>query len=208
MRGRVFAAHDSFECLCGGGQDARRDRGPLPGACRYLRWFAQSVPDLGEGCRFSIRPGADLRWPGKRKKRFSTPEAPAGPPGRAAARAFCNSLWLGSIQRLNLALFIDRQHDGMVGRIDVHANDLLELGGKLRIGGQLKLAHQMRPQAVSAPYPLHRTDADPRRFGQGRASPVARCRRRQRRMTNAVFQNLCPSRPDCIDLTKVAVAGR
>jgi len=88
--------------------------------------------------------------------------------------------WLGTIQRLNLALFIDRQHDGMVGRIDIQANDLLELGGKLRIVGQLKLAHQMRPQAVSAPYPLHRTDADPRRFGHGRASPVARCRRRSR----------------------------
>ena len=88
--------------------------------------------------------------------------------------------WLGTIQRLNLALFIDCQHDGMVGRIDVQTNDVLELGGKLRIVGQLKLAHQMRPQAVSAPYPLHRTDADPRRFGHGRAGPVARCRRRFR----------------------------
>jgi hypothetical protein len=29
-----------------------------------------------------------------------------------------------------LALLIDRQHDGMVRRIDVQANDLLELGGK------------------------------------------------------------------------------
>lgn len=38
----------------------------------------------------------------------------------------------------------------------------------------------MRPQTVSVPYPLHRTDADPRRFGHGRAGPVARCRRRPR----------------------------
>ena len=50
---------------------------------------------------------------------------------------------LGAVQRLYLTLLIDRQHDGTVRRIDVQANDLPELGGKLRIVGQLELAHQM-----------------------------------------------------------------
>jgi hypothetical protein len=41
------------------------------------------------------------------------------------------------------SLLIDRQHDGMVRRINVQPNDLLELGGKLRVVGQLELAYQM-----------------------------------------------------------------
>src|SRR5579863_2974243 len=87
---------------------------------------------------------------------------------------------LGAVQRLNLAFLVDRQHDSVVGRIDVETHDLLELGGKSRIIGQLELTHQMRSQAVSAPYPLHRTDADPCRLSHGRAGPVA-CRRRRSR---------------------------
>ena len=51
---------------------------------------------------------------------------------------------LGAVQSLDLAFLIDRQHDGMIRRIDIQTNDLLELGGELRIIGQLELAHQMR----------------------------------------------------------------
>src|SRR5271166_5266779 len=58
---------------------------------------------------------------------------------------------LGAIQRLDLAFLIDREHDGVVGRIDVQANDLLELGRELRIVGQLKAPYQMRSQAMGAP---------------------------------------------------------
>ena len=39
------------------------------------------------------------------------------------------------------------------------SDDLFELGRELRFVGQLERANQMRPQAVSAPDPLHRTDA-------------------------------------------------
>src|SRR6516164_7364331 len=87
---------------------------------------------------------------------------------------------LGAIQRLDLAFLIDREHDGVVGWIDVQANDLLELDRELRIVGQLKAAYQMRSQAMSAPYPLHRTDADPGRFRHRRAGPMAGCWRRPR----------------------------
>lgn len=48
--------------------------------------------------------------------------------------------WLGAVQCLNLALLIDREHDGVVGRIGIQPDGLLELGGKLRIVGQLEPA--------------------------------------------------------------------
>ena len=63
---------------------------------------------------------------------------------------------LGTVKRLNLALLIDRQDNGVVGRIDIEADDLMQLGGKLRIVGQLELAHPVRLEAISTPNPLHR----------------------------------------------------
>ena len=67
---------------------------------------------------------------------------------------------LGAIERLDLALFVHRKHDGMSGRIDVKADDIAQLGGELRVVGQLELAHPVRLQAVRAPDALHRADAD------------------------------------------------
>ena len=85
---------------------------------------------------------------------------------------------LAAVKRLNLALLIDRHDDGVVGRIDVKADDLLQFGGKLRIVGQLELTHPVRLEAMSTPDPLHRADADPDRLRHRRAAPVAGCRRR------------------------------
>src|SRR3974390_3167756 len=98
----------------------------------------------------------------------------------ASATFFHGQPRLGAIQRLDLAFLIDREHDGVVGRVDVQANDLLELGPELRIVGQLKAAYQMRSQAMSAPDTLHRTDADPSRLRHCRARPMAGCWRRPR----------------------------
>jgi len=39
---------------------------------------------------------------------------------------------LRAVERLNLALFIDREHHGMIGRIDVEADNLPEFAGELR----------------------------------------------------------------------------
>ena len=64
------------------------------------------------------------------------------------------------------------------GRVDVEPDDLPKLGCKLRIVGQLEPAYQMRPQAVSAPNPLHRTDADPSGLRHRRARPMADGQRR------------------------------
>jgi hypothetical protein len=57
-------------------------------------------------------------------------------------------------------------------------HDFFKLGGKLRIGRELELAHQMRPKAMSTPYALHRADADPRGLRHRCAGPVAGFQRR------------------------------
>jgi hypothetical protein len=57
---------------------------------------------------------------------------------------------LGTIKRLNLALLVNRQDNGVAGRIDIEANDLVQFGGKLGIVGQLELAHPVRLEAMAA----------------------------------------------------------
>src|SRR5262249_27921845 len=79
---------------------------------------------------------------------------------------------LGAVERLDLALLVERQDDGMRWRIDIELDDVLELGGELRIVGQLELAHPVWLQAVPAPDALHRTDADADRLCHHGAGPV------------------------------------
>ena len=64
------------------------------------------------------------------------------------------------------------------GGSTVEPDDLFELGRELRIVGQLEPARQIRPQAVSAPDPLHRTDAYTNGLRHRRARPMAGGRRR------------------------------
>src|SRR5260370_42634449 len=68
---------------------------------------------------------------------------------------------LGTIKRRNLALLVNRQDNGVAGRIDIEADDLVQFGRKLGIVGQLELAHPGRLEAMSMPYPLYRADANP-----------------------------------------------
>src|SRR5258705_13874505 len=96
----------------------------------------------------------------------------------ASAPLFHRQTRLGAIKRLNLALLIDRQDNGVVGRVDVEADDLVQFGGKLRIVGQLELTHPVRLEAMSTPYPLHRADANPDRLRHGRTVPGTGPRRR------------------------------
>ena len=66
----------------------------------------------------------------------------------------------------------------MVRGIDVKPDDLLELGGKLRIVGELEAPDPMRLKTMGAPDPLHRADADPCRLSHRRAGPMTGARRR------------------------------
>ena len=85
---------------------------------------------------------------------------------------------LGAVERLDLALLVDRQHDGVRRRIDVEADDVAQLVDELRIVGELELPHPVRLQAVRAPDALHRADADAGRLGHHGGGPVGRLARR------------------------------
>ena len=52
---------------------------------------------------------------------------------RPAAALLHRQSRLGAVERLDLAFFIDRQHQGFVGRIEVKADDILDLGDEVRI---------------------------------------------------------------------------
>ena len=81
---------------------------------------------------------------------------------------------LSAVERLDLALLVNRKHDGVRRRIDIEPDDITQLGDKIRIIGQLELAHPMWLKPVGAPDALDGAEADAGCFGHHRASPVGR----------------------------------
>jgi len=76
---------------------------------------------------------------------------------RLAAPGLDRQSRLGAIEGLDLALFINRQHDGMGRRIDIEPDDVSELVGEAWIARALEGAQPMRRQFVSPPDALYRT---------------------------------------------------
>jgi hypothetical protein len=62
---------------------------------------------------------------------------------------------LGTVERLNLALLVDREDDGVARRIDVEPDHVLDLGGEGRILRQFELAPTVRHEAGLAPNGVH-----------------------------------------------------
>ena len=85
---------------------------------------------------------------------------------------------LGSVERLDLALFVDAEHDRVRRRIDVEPDDVAQLADERGVLGELELPHTMRLEPVTAPDALHRTHADADRLGHRRAGPMRRFVRR------------------------------
>ena len=81
---------------------------------------------------------------------------------------------LGAVERLDLALLIDREDDGMGGRVDIEADDVAQLGDKLRVGGELELFYPMRLKAMRTPDALDGTRADTDDLRHHRGGPVGR----------------------------------
>ena len=73
---------------------------------------------------------------------------------------------------------IDRQHHGVVWRIDVKADDVVDLRREMRIVGQLEVAAPVRLPTVPAPDALYRTDADAACLGHEGGRPMRSARRR------------------------------
>lgn len=47
-------------------------------------------------------------------------------------------------ERLDLALLVDREHDGVGRRVDIEPDDVAQFGGEGRVGGELELPDPMR----------------------------------------------------------------
>ena len=72
-----------------------------------------------------------------------------------AAPLFHRQTRLGAVESLDLAFLVDAEHHGVGWRIDIEADDLLELLGEFGIVGELKRAHPMRLQPVPRPDAAH-----------------------------------------------------
>ena len=81
---------------------------------------------------------------------------------------------LGSVEGLDLALLVEREHDGVLRRVHVEPDDVTDLGRELRIVRELEGADAVRRQPVCAPDTLNRGQADPGGPGHSPAGPVGR----------------------------------
>jgi hypothetical protein len=74
----------------------------------------------------------------------------------------------GPVQRLDLALLIDAQHDRRLGRVEVEPDDVADLGPQFRVGGELE---RLRPPRLQ-PHFCHVVDTvrslTPRCFASSR----------------------------------------
>jgi hypothetical protein len=85
---------------------------------------------------------------------------------------------LRSVERLDLALFVDGEDDGVRRRIDVEPDDVAQLVDEGGVVGSLELPDPMRLEPVSAPDALNGAGADAGRLGHRGARPVRRFARR------------------------------
>jgi hypothetical protein len=79
---------------------------------------------------------------------------------------------LSPIQRLNLALFIDAEHDRLLGRIQIKPHHVCHLFQKLWIARQLESLRAVRLESVGAPDIVDSSLTDTLTFRHGPATPV------------------------------------
>ena len=90
----------------------------------------------------------------------------------------------GAIQGLDLGLLVDAEHDRVLRRVQIEADDVADLGFELRVGGKLEGSVSPRLHAVGAPRPRDGRVADPEVPAQQPRGPVCdgqRCRWRLQR---------------------------
>jgi len=106
--------------------------------------------------------------------------------------------WLAAIERLDLRLLIDAQHQGMVGRIEVKPDNVTHLGDNQRVSGQLESLQAVRLQPEGTPDPPDARSRDARVPGHAARTPMRGSRR-------SALQCL---HDDVFDLRIVDFAGR
>src|SRR5260221_2174167 len=72
---------------------------------------------------------------------------------------------LGAVERLDLRFLVDRDDDGMGGRVHVEADDIFDLFSEGWVGGRLESAEPVGLKTVRLPDALHGAQADAWRPG-------------------------------------------
>ena len=79
---------------------------------------------------------------------------------------------LSAIQGLDLAFFIAGQHDAVFRRVDIEANNVLELLLEMLVVGELEGSYPVRFNPVCSPYPAHARRANSNFAGHGCPAPM------------------------------------
>jgi hypothetical protein len=85
---------------------------------------------------------------------------------------------LGAVERLDLALLVDGQDDGVLRRVDIKTDHIAQFFDKLGIGGELELPDPMGLQPMRAPDTLQLTDTDATSLRHHGSGPMCRLSRR------------------------------
>ena len=113
-----------------------------------LQPFLMAVPVIAHGDHFAFQ--------GIERSEQSCRSVALVIVGHGAATAFLDrQAGLGAVQRLNLALLVGAQHEGVLGRIQVQADDVFQLLRELGIAAELEGAYQMRLQSMGVPDAAH-----------------------------------------------------
>ncbi len=94
------------------------------------------------------------------------------PVATSSAALFQGQAGLCPVERLNLALLVDGQHECLLRRIEIEADDVLNLFEEIGIVGDLEALYLMRLELVLGPDPLHARGADARLLGHRPHAPV------------------------------------
>jgi len=78
----------------------------------------------------------------------------------------------GPVQRLDLGFLVDREHDGLVRRVQVQAHGIADLGFQFGVGGELERLLLERFDAPPLPDLGHGDVGDAQPFAQDPARPV------------------------------------
>ena len=98
---------------------------------------------------------------------------------RAGAALLHRQSRLSSVERLDLALFIDRQHHRMGWRRDVQPDDIGQFAKKVRIVGKLEVFPPVRRQTMALSDCLYRRGGNTGRLGHRAQRPMGRLVRRR-----------------------------
>ena len=116
---------------------------------------------------------------------------------RAGAALLHRQPGLGAVERLDLALLVDREHDGVRRRVEIEPDHVAQLRDEPRIVRELELPNPVRLEAMGAPDALDRTDADAGGLRHHGGGPVGRLRRRiGQRQRNHALRHLGTERRD------------